>query len=145
MMATLFESFQVLFNEYNLIFNKICLNQGYDDLTVSNYQYLYSIYCLNKATITRLSEALSIKKSSVTNMIEVLSEKGYVQREPSVDDRRSTIISLTNKGIKIVELEEKVQRAFVDEMKQVVNDDEMEHFSYLLNKMASTIVKRQEG
>lgn len=144
-MATLFESFQVLFNEYNLIFNKICLNQGYDDLTVSNYQYLYSIYCLNKATITRLSEALSIKKSSVTNMIEVLSEKGYVQREPSVDDRRSTIISLTNKGIKIVELEEKVQRAFVDEMKQVVNDDEMEHFSYLLNKMASTIVKRQEG
>jgi len=144
-MPSLFENFKTLFKLYNEIFNKVCSNQGYNELSVNNYQYIYTIYCLKRATVTNLSRALNIKKSSVTNMIEVLGKKGYVKRAASVDDKRSITISLSEKGMNLIKLEEKVQREFVDECRNILSEKEMEQFSNLLNKITDTIIKRKKS
>ena len=45
-----------------------------------------------------LAEILKVDKSSVSRSVEELVQKGYVNREPSREDRRSVVLSLTASG-----------------------------------------------
>ena len=45
-----------------------------------------------------LAEILRVDKSSVSRSVEEMVQKGYVNREPSREDRRSVVLSLTESG-----------------------------------------------
>ena len=45
-----------------------------------------------------LAEILRVDKSSISRSVEELVQKGYVNREPSREDRRSVVLSLTESG-----------------------------------------------
>ena len=47
-----------------------------------------------------LTEILRVDKSSISRSVEELVQKGYVNREPSSEDRRSVVLSLTECGRK---------------------------------------------
>lgn len=51
--------------------------------------------------MTELCAKLNIEKGSLTSLIDDLSEKGYVCREKTVNDRRKYIIVLTKEGNQI--------------------------------------------
>ena len=47
----------------------------------------------------RLGERLSISPGAVTAMIDRLESRGYVQRTPNPEDRRSALVGITKAGI----------------------------------------------
>ncbi len=48
--------------------------------------------------IRELAEILRLDKSGVSRGVEELVQKGFVNREPSREDRRSVVLSLTDSG-----------------------------------------------
>ena len=58
-------------------------------------RYLFSFGPTN-ATI--LAESTAMDRSSVTRLVNLLKSLGYVKSEPSSDDRRSVLLTLTELG-----------------------------------------------
>lgn len=48
--------------------------------------------------VKELAEILRIDKSGISRGVEELVQKGFVNREPSKEDRRCVVLSLTEKG-----------------------------------------------
>lgn len=55
------------------------------------------------ATIRTLAERLALKHNSTVELINRLEKRGYVRRSPSLDDRRSVLVSLRSRGEKLLE------------------------------------------
>lgn len=72
----------------------------------SEYMILQFIYCAqNKGTsttISELSEVVQISKPAVSQMINALESKQWVERQPSKQDRRIVHVVLTEQGLEIV-------------------------------------------
>lgn len=57
-------------------------------------------YCLSP---TALYNSLLISSGAMTNRLERLTAAGFVKRVPDVNDRRSILVMLTPKGLRVVE------------------------------------------
>lgn len=79
------------------LYNK---NLANEDLSISHARVIYLLYQNDGLTQTELQQDLAIKPSSITKLIDVLVEKGLVQRQTSTEDARSRKIYLTAAGRK---------------------------------------------
>lgn len=68
----------------------------------------------------KLTELLNIKPGSMSEILTKLANKGLIERTQSADDRRTSIISLTEKGIQTA-----------DEASEFRSERRVEMFSYL--------------
>ncbi|MCH4564149.1 MULTISPECIES: MarR family winged helix-turn-helix transcriptional regulator [Halomonas] len=53
-------------------------------------------------TPTQLFEALMISSGGMTNRLDRLEKAGLIQRSPNPEDRRGTLVSLTEKGLELM-------------------------------------------
>lgn len=53
----------------------------------------------NSARMTDLAELLVVSRSGTTYRVDQLEKRGLLQRNPSADDQRTIIVSLTAKGL----------------------------------------------
>jgi DNA-binding MarR family transcriptional regulator len=58
-------------------------------------RYLFSF---GPTSATILAESTAMDRSSVTRLVNLLKSLGYVKSEPSSDDRRSVLLTLTELG-----------------------------------------------
>ena len=136
---SLIDSFNTLFYAYNKMLNTSCKIEGYNEITVSSYQYLIAIFDAKQITITKLSEILGVKKASVTQMIHSLMSKGYVKKSMDDSDRRSSIIELTDKGNKLMESEESVYQSFVNQICKSLDTQDLKQLEHFLTIMAKGV------
>lgn len=135
----LIDSFNLLFSSYNKFLNQNFKSERFNDLSLNAYQYLVSIYDSNEVTTTKLSELLGLKKASVTQMLQNLEEKGYVIKEPSRNDKRSSIIKLTEKGQSLISDEESIFFQFEENMRKLLSENELIQLEHLLCKLSRGI------
>ncbi|MFH5183287.1 MarR family winged helix-turn-helix transcriptional regulator [Paenibacillus sp. TAB 01] len=87
-------------------------------LTPQSHQLMLSIMGFperNYATPKELAERLQITPHACVELIQRCEEQGMVQRCPNRQDRRSILISLTEKGMGILE---ELSEIHVDELKR---------------------------
>ena len=60
--------------------------------------FAFSRLSAGGATITQLAEHLGISRQAAAQLVDELTAKGYVQRQPHPDDARARLITLTDKG-----------------------------------------------
>ncbi|HEY0175275.1 MAG TPA: MarR family transcriptional regulator [Pedobacter sp.] len=86
-----------------------------------------------------LAEMLDKDKSAIVSIIDVLSEKGYVNRVVNPDDRREHLISVTEKAEKdiphIIAAFEEMNR----DLTKDISAEEMQTFYNVLYKMRTNI------
>lgn len=136
---SLIDSFNLLFNTYNKFLNEIFKTDGYNDLSINAYQYIVAIYDAKEITTTRLSELLGLKKASITQMLQSLEQKGYIWRESSEYDKRSSFIKLTEKGQSLMRAEESVFSHFESKIQNSLTEDELLQLEHLLYKLSRGI------
>jgi len=86
-------------------------------------------------TISTLSERLEISKSAVSQMINVLEDKGYVERITTKNDRRIVYVRLTESGEQSLE---KSLQSLLKHLNQVfdkMGEEDTETLLELLNKL----------
>ena len=87
-------------------------------------------------TQKQLSEILVLENSTVTRTIDRLAEKGFVVRQVVPHDRRSSLISLTEKGEGIRQQINEVGRCFMGWVTRDLTDDELRMFKGLLVRIS---------
>jgi DNA-binding MarR family transcriptional regulator len=76
-----------------------------------------------------------IRRSSVTNTLQLLEKNGYISRVSVDEDARLKKIQLTEKGIAIHEVIMKSILEVEGELNNVYTQDELEELFYLLDKL----------
>lgn len=133
---SLIKNFNTLFYEYNKLANK---KGNEEDISLSALQYVMAIYDFTDVTVTKLSKILGIKKSSVTQMIDNLLKNDYVTKIDNPNDNRSSFIKLTEKGIKVMELEDEIYTQFIDNIGAILSKEEYSQLEYIMAKIANEV------
>src|SRR6202162_2850800 len=68
------------------------------DLTPVQYAALVAIHTHPGIDATRLSAVIAFDRSTLGNVIERLETKGYIERKPSREDKRTKLLYLTKAG-----------------------------------------------
>lgn len=71
-------------------------------ITPEQFNLLNVVNTTDNCTSSFLAKALNVKKSSITSIVDRLTDKGLIKREHNEKDRRTVFLELTEKGQHIV-------------------------------------------
>ncbi len=77
------------------IFSRLLKDQGIHDITPSQGRILFALWQRDDVPIRELAAMTSLKKSTLTAMLDVLERSGHVARVPSGEDRRRVHVRIT--------------------------------------------------
>ena len=84
-----------------------------DGVPIDQFHILFAINGLKECSMIELADVLSMDKSKVSRAISKLVKTGFVNREINPENRRYSIVTLTDLGQKIVhEINKKNNRLF---------------------------------
>ena len=106
------------------------------DLLHSHIDVLASLHFNGKAlSPTELYDAMLFSSGGMTKVLNKLEERNLIKREPSLNDKRSTLICLTLDGETLVkDCIEKVAKA-KESIFEVLNEEEKENLQNILKKL----------
>jgi DNA-binding MarR family transcriptional regulator len=90
-----------------------------------------------------IGEKLLIAKAQMTHLIDKLVEKDFVKREMGADDRRTINITLTDKGSKVLEEQDKLVIDAVRDNMSALTEKELEALSNSLRTLRDILFKLQ--
>lgn len=97
---------------------------------------LYMIERHGTISQKRLAAELDIRATSLSETIARLEAKGLIQREPSAEDRRTFMISLTEAGMQEMDRIRKLRMADDVRLLAPLSDEEIETFHAILKKIS---------
>ena len=107
---------------------------GMEKLNFGQIAALYVLYDGEGVTMGRLAELARVKMPTMTDIIAALVTKGYAERKSSKTDRRKVIMSITEKGKKLVDYNRAIGIEYLNKYLSKLGPIE--------RKLAGTIVKR---
>jgi len=109
------------------------------ELTLSQMHYLEILNALTNPNVTELATEMQLTKPTVTVAIDKLIQKGYVSKVQSDEDRRSSHLHLTKKGMLINQMHEHAHDQFAELMKESLEPAELEQLTILLEKLTAKL------
>jgi DNA-binding MarR family transcriptional regulator len=74
-----------------------------EEITEAQFQALRHIAGHGSSTVGGLAEGLSISQPAATTMVDRMSKRGFVERQPGRIDRRQAEITLTERAVSLME------------------------------------------
>jgi DNA-binding MarR family transcriptional regulator len=108
---------------------------NFNDLTLTQMNYLETIYQLRNPNLTELSTEMNLTKPTVKVAIDKLIEKDYIYRVKSDEDRRSAHLHLTEKGKHINQMHDEAHKRMVELMTKNLGKAEIGQLGQLLGKV----------
>jgi len=113
-------------------------------ITGGQYQVLRRIKS-GMNSISKLAEARHISLPTVSRKVEHLVEKGLVARRESQQDRRCTILELTEAGEEIIQEMEFSRQKWLEEQFSLLDDHDLETIIHALSLMRALSQKGSLG
>ena len=86
-----------------------------------------------------IEEEFEIRRSSVTNILQLMDKNGYINRISVAEDARLKKLVLTDKGLEIQQAVAKVLEEAENSLKTVYSDEELEQVFRLLDKLSHVL------
>ncbi len=109
----------------------------FSDLTQQQLHYLKIIVKLKNPTLTELAGEVGLTKPTVTVLVDKLTEKGYVKRVHSDEDRRVMHLHIDKKGAKINALREIAHERLAEKIRSGLSETETAILTELLKKIVN--------
>jgi DNA-binding MarR family transcriptional regulator len=109
------------------------------ELTTAQMHYLEIINEMSNPNITELATEMRLTKPTVTVALDKLIQKGYVTKIQSDEDRRSSHLHLTKKGMQINQMHECAHTQFAELMQETLEPEELEQLTVLLEKLTKSL------
>jgi MarR family transcriptional regulator, 2-MHQ and catechol-resistance regulon repressor len=109
------------------------------DLTIPQFGVIETLGHLGPMTVGKICSKKLSSGGNMTVVVDNLEKENYVKRVQNPDDRRSTVVSLTEKG------EKKFKEMFpshalcVEELCSVLTENEQLELSVLLKKLGTSL------
>ncbi len=81
---------------------------------------------------TNLGPKMAIEPTSLTRIIKLLEDNGYIYKEKTTNDKREVIIKLTDKGLTSRNLSKEVVVNFNKKVVEKISSDKMEIFKEVM-------------
>lgn len=108
-------------------------------LTPSQYHVLNLLWEGGEMPLKDLAEASRCTRATMTGLIDTLERKGFVQRVPNPEDRRSLLASLTKEGKALQKETPSLQRLYAH-CCVGLSPDEFQQLGELLHKLNESFV-----
>jgi DNA-binding MarR family transcriptional regulator len=103
-----------------------------------NPTILVGIHSINEGkpvTISQIGSKLDVSNAAVTQMIDNLEKRGFVERFSDDNDRRITLVRLTESGIASLRVSFQETTAFLDGLFQHLGEEDTQHLNRLIDKV----------
>ena len=110
-------------------------NNGAEGLVPSHGDILVCLYKNSKMTMKDIANCIHRTKPTVTVLVDKLEKLGYLKREASEEDSRSTNIVLTQKGEDFQTTFEKISKNLNEMLYKNLSPEESELMEKLLRKV----------
>ena len=110
-------------------------NNGAEGLVPSHGDILVCLYKNGKMTMKDIANSIHRTKPTVTVLVNKLEKLGYIKREASDEDNRSTNIVLTQKGEDFKVIFEKISNELNKMLYKNLSPEESELIEKLLRKV----------
>lgn len=114
-------------------FNKMLADSGIDAFNGAQGRILYVLWQQEGVSISELAKATGLAKPTLTSMLDRMEQSGLVRREAAPEDRRRTMLKLTDNARALREDYERISDAMSELYFKGFDDREIDQFeSYLL-------------
>ncbi|GGA98449.1 MarR family transcriptional regulator [Macrococcus hajekii] len=114
------------------------------DYSISREQ-IYMLELINNEenmTQKKLIFRLNKEQTAVSRSIKKLVEYGYIEKEQSMYDLRSTVLNVTDKGREIVEMADGIKSKVVASFMKELNREEVDELIVILEKIYQSFTIR---
>jgi DNA-binding MarR family transcriptional regulator len=109
------------------------------ELTVARTHLLWELHHLGPSTQQALATALKVSPRNVTGLVDALESGDFVARRAHPSDRRATLVSLTDRGRKVMTEMEQQRRQIAAELVADLDPAELETFRQGLDRVAERL------
>lgn len=124
-----------LFRSFTKIRAKESLYIQSFDLTMNQFQVLEVLYHRGDLSVGAITKLTMGTPGNITVVVRNLKRDGFVDSIPHAKDKRSSILSITQKGKDIIEQLFPNHAKNLESYFEVLDDDEMESLFNLLRKL----------
>jgi DNA-binding MarR family transcriptional regulator len=107
-----------------------------ESLTLPQFRMLVVLGTRGPMSLSRLAEGLGVQPSTAMRMIDRLAAAGMVVRGTTPEDRRTTVISLTKAGRRVVDEATERRRAEIAEIVAAMPEGQRDHLVAALRAFA---------
>ncbi|MBC1972489.1 MarR family transcriptional regulator [Listeria welshimeri] len=143
MITELFLDFQWTYRNMQRVYDDI-LDQN--DLTESRFIILMFLKRAPKQELlpSVIAHKLGATRATVSKLLKAMEQKGWITKNPSTSDKRSTSVKLTEEGMRVLDNFLPINFQTVHLLFESLTQDEMKQFSYLLKKIKQGTAKASQ-
>ncbi|MRS03693.1 MarR family transcriptional regulator, partial [bacterium] len=133
-LVELIEIITKLIGDWEMQFIQQYLEEGF---TVRQMEYIDVIGRLENPNLGEIATALKLSKPSVTAIVDKLTEKGFIDKYQSDEDRRSFHVHLSAKGKKMARLHHETHQRIAELFSRNLSEKDLKTLITLLNKIVA--------
>jgi DNA-binding MarR family transcriptional regulator len=122
---------------------KVVLEEVGADIAHHHMMIIRTIQGSGPLSSSEIGEMLAIAKSQMTHSVDRLIELGMVEREHCTEDRRKVRISLTDKGLLVLERVDKNINIRLKEKLAILSDNELKKLAECFRYIGESFSKLQ--
>lgn len=122
------------------VFERLLLKNGIE-ISGGQGRILFILWKTDNLTISEISEKTSLAKNTISVVINGMVNKGIVERTINPDNRRQTIISLTEYAKSLQEKYEMVSQQMNELFYQGFSEEEQKQFESYLARILDTLIE----
>ena len=120
------------------VFNRLLKEHGIE-FNSAQGRILFVLWERDGIPITELAQATKLSKSTLTSMLDRLEEAGHLRREPSPNDRRVTLITLTERNKLLREKYDRVSEEMTELFYEGFTPEEVTTFEDYLRRILENL------
>ncbi|MNN69582.1 putative HTH-type transcriptional regulator YusO [compost metagenome] len=121
------------------------ISELFTEITIEQYFAIRYLKKNGRCPPSRLAEVCGVNRSAVTAMVDRLLTKGFVSRVRDEQDRRVVYLDITEAGHQVYLSGEEKLRQLVESYLQKLEEDEVEAFIRIYEKIARIISPQNGG
>lgn len=126
------------------IFEKMLMENGIE-ISGGQGRILFVLWKKDHLTISEISKETSLAKNTVSIVVDGMVRKGILERNINPENRRQTIISLTENAKSLQERYEAVSQQMNGIFYQGFSEQEQKEFEQYLARIVNTLVQAEEN
>lgn len=141
-MSYVFDESDILYSIFKLTYDmkkRIHNKLKNHDITFEQWYILYFVNKNEGCNQKKLAESTSKDTGAMTRSLNLLENKGLIERKNSFYDKRESLIYLTGKGKELYLEISEIMSQNARELNAIFTKDELEQFKYLLSKLDSNL------
>ncbi len=133
------DCYRLLRNTHDLLARYVESELNAHRTSSAQYGVLVNLLKMGPCSLTELSTTIFRTSGNVTTLVDRMEADGLVERLDHAEDRRVTLVQLTEKGRRLLASLRPRHRAFLTEMMSCYPDEELDQFSQLLGRLKAQV------